>query len=105
MTKLDEKVSLVDLIYRYKGKTPDEKLNNYDNTLNFIDKTEIGENKLAEAKGDQIKFKLNLGKIKKRKNKSKEQKNALCKIELLYKARNEAIKLYDDYSLMAWEKK
>ena len=45
---------------------------------------------INEAKNDQIKFTLNLGKIKKGNNKkrSKEQKNALYNIEMLYKARN-----------------
>ena len=35
--------------------------------------------------------------------KSKEQKNSLYNIETLYKARNEAIKFYDDYSLIMSE--
>ena len=43
--------------------------------------------------------------ITKKKKKSKEQKNALCNIKMLYKARNEDIKFYDDHSLMAsWVK-
>ena len=50
-------------------------------------------------KNNQQKFKSFLGKIKKG-NKSKEQKNTLYKIEMLYKARNEATKFYDDYSSM-----
>ena len=33
------------------------------------------------------------------------QKNTLYNIEMLYKARNEAIKFYDDYSLMMSEAK
>ena len=33
------------------------------------------------------------------------QKNALYNIEMLYKARNEAIKFYDDYSSMIFETK
>ena len=37
--------------------------------------------------------------------KSKEQKNALYSIEMLYKARNEAIKFYDDYSSIMSEAK
>ena len=65
--------------------------------------------RLAEAKSDQIKFISNLGEIKKvHKNRSKEQKkekNALYDIEMLDKARHEAIKFYDDYSLMASEAK
>ena len=52
-------------------------------------------------------FKSNLGKIKKGNNRkrSKEQKNALYNIEILYKARGEAIKFYEDYSLIASEVK
>ena len=50
ITKLDEKVNLDDLIYRYKGKTPDENFDTYDNALNLIDKIENGKIKLAKAK-------------------------------------------------------
>ena len=57
ITKLEEKVNHDDLMYRCKGKTPDENFNTYDNTLNLIDKIKNGEMKLAEAKNDQIKFK------------------------------------------------
>ena len=48
-----------------------------------------------------------MGKIEKGNNKkgSKEEENALCNIEMLYKARNEAIKFFDDYSLMTSEAK
>ena len=62
-----------------------------------------GEIKLSNAKNDQITFKSRLGEIRKGKNekRSKEQKKALYNIEMLYKARKEAIKFYDDYSLMA----
>ena len=43
-----------------------------------------------------MKFKSHLGEIKKGSKKSKEQKNTLYNIEMFYKARNEAIKFYDD---------
>ena len=43
ITKLDKKFNRNDLIYRYKGKTPDEKFDKYDNDLNFIDKITNGE--------------------------------------------------------------
>ena len=76
ITKLDEKVNH-DLICRYKGKTSDENFT-YDNALILIDKIKNGKIKLADVKNDQIKFKSNLGKIKKGKNKSKEQENTLC---------------------------
>ena len=35
----------------------------------------------------------------------KRAKNTFCNTEMLYKARNEAIKFYDDYSLMMSEAK
>ena len=91
------------LIYRYKGKTLDKKFDKYDNAVNLINKIKNGEIKLADAKNDQIKFKSNLGEIKKgnNKKKSKEQKNASYNTKMLYKTKNEAIKFYDDYSLMA----
>ena len=60
--------------------------------------------RLANVKNNQEKFKSYLGEIKKGK-KSKEPKNTFYNIETLYKARNEAIKFYDDYSLMMSEAK
>ena len=54
----------------------------------------------VDVKNNQVKFKSYLREIKKgnKKHKSKEQKNTLYNVEMLYKARNEAIKFYDDYS-------
>ena len=43
ITNLDEKINLDDLIYRYKGKTPDENFDAYDNALNLISKIKNGE--------------------------------------------------------------
>ena len=54
---------------------------------------------LITLKNNQYRFKSLLGEIKSGSNKSKEQKNTLYNIEMLYKARNEAIKFYDDYPL------
>ena len=50
---------------------------------------------------------MNLGEIKTGNNKkrSKEQKNALYNFDMLYKARSEAIKVYDGYSLMVSQAK
>ena len=58
---------------------------------------------LSDVRYNQEKFKSYLGEIKKgnNKHKSKEQNNALYNIEMLYKARNQAIKFYDDYSSMS----
>ena len=62
---------------------------------------------LFDVKNSQEKFKSYLGETKKwnKKHKWKVQKNALYNIEMLYKARNEAIKFYDDYSSMIFETK
>ena len=35
ITELDKKVNLDDLVYRYKGRSPDEKFDKYDNALNL----------------------------------------------------------------------
>ena len=95
------------LVYRYKGKTSDEKLDKYDNALDLIDKIQIGEIKLSDVKNDEIKFKSYLSKIKKGNNKkrSKEQKDTLYNIEILYKEKNKAIKFFDYYSLTVSEAK
>ena len=50
ITELDEKVNFNDLVYRYKGKSPDEKFDKYDNALDLIDKIQNGEIKLTDAK-------------------------------------------------------
>ena len=57
---------------------------------------------LADEKNNHEKFKSYLGETKKGNNrkKSREQRNASHNIETLYKARNKAIKFYDDYSLI-----
>ena len=107
LTNLDKKVNLDDLIYRYKGNTADLKFDKFDNALNIINKIQNGEMSLADVKNNQEKFKSYLGEIKKgnKKHRSKVQKNTLYNIEMLYKARNEAIKFYDDYSSMMSEAK
>ena len=90
-----------------KVRSPDEKFDKYNNALDLIDKIKNGKIKLAEAKNDQIRFKSSLNEIKRgnNKHKSKEQKNTLYNINMLQKARNEAIKLFDDYSSMVSEAK
>ena len=105
---LDKKVNSDNLIYRYKGNTADAKFDKFDNALHIISKIRNGEISLADVKNNQAKFKSNLREIKKGNNikRPKEQKkNALYNIEMLYKARNEAIKFYDDYFSMVSEAK
>ena len=75
-----------------KAKALIKKFDKYDNALELINKIQKGEIKLSDVKNDRTIFKSHLGKIKKGNNKkrSKQQNNALYKIETLYKARNEA---------------
>ena len=71
ITKLDKKVNLNDLVYRYKGKSPVEEFDKYNNALDLINKIRNGEIKLAEAKNDQTIFKSHFGEIKKENNKKR----------------------------------
>ena len=101
MLDLDEKVNSDDIICRYKGKTADEKFHKFDNALSIINKIKNGEVSLADVKNNHEKIKSNLSKVKRaHRGRTKEQKNILYNIEMLYKARNEATKFYDDYSSM-----
>ena len=99
ITKLEETVNPDSLIYRNKRRTPDLKLDEFDNCLNILDKTRNGKIKLADVKYDQIKFKSDLCKMK------KGNKNNNIETTMLCKQRNIVIKFYDDCSLMASEAK
>ena len=107
ITDLDKKVNSNDLIYRYKGNTAHAKCGKFNNALNIIIKIQNGKISIADVKNNRERFKTYLREIKKgnKKHRSKEQKNTLYNIEMLYKARNEAIKFYDDYSLIMSEAK
>ena len=86
--------------------TADAKFDKFGNALIIIGKIWNGKISPANVKNNQIKFKSNLGEIKKaHTTRTKAQKNFLHNIDMLYKARNEAIKLYDDYSSMMSEAK
>ena len=87
ITDLDKRVNRDDLIYRYKGKAADTKFDEFDNTLGIINKIRDGKKDLAQVKNNQQDFKLYLGEIKKGAKKSKEQKNTIYNIEMLYKER------------------
>ena len=103
---LIEKVNSDDLMYRYKSNIVDVKFDEFDHAFDIIDKIRDGKIDLSDVKNNQEKFKSYLGEIKKgnKKHRSKVQKNTLHNIEMLYKARNKAIKFYD-YSSMMFEAK
>ena len=107
ITKLDKKVNPDDLKYRYKGSNADAKFNEFDNDFSLFDKIRESKISVADAKNDQAEFKSNLDELKKgnRKHRSKNQKNTLYNIEMLYKARTKVIELFDNYFLMVSEAK
>ena len=79
ITKLNKKVNPNDLTYKYKGATDDAKFNEFDNAFNLLNRIKNGKISLADAKNDQIKFKLDLSEIKKRNNKNRsEEQKTLC---------------------------
>ena len=96
ITDLDKKVGSDNLIYKYKGRTVNAKFDKFDDALKIIDKIQNGyvKNKSNQFKSNQInRFKSNLSEVKKaHKNRTKEQKNTPYNIEMIYKARNKAIK-------------
>ena len=65
ITELDKKVNRDALVYRYKGKSPGEKFDKYDDALDLFNKIINGDIKLADVKNDQEIFKSHVGKIRK----------------------------------------
>ena len=63
ITELDKKVNRDNLRYKYKGKTSNEKFDEYDNALDLIDKIKNGKISPTNAKNDQEKFISSLGEI------------------------------------------
>ena len=63
-----------DLVYKYKGKSPDEKFDKYDNALDLINKIRNGSIKLSYPKNDQTNFKSYPGEIKKGSKNQKSKK-------------------------------
>ena len=106
ITDLDEKVNNDDLIYKYKGKFADTKFDEFDSALGINNKIRDGNEDLAGVRKNQQRSKYCLDETKEffDAKKSKEQRK-IYNTEMLYKARNEAIKFYDDYSLMMSEAK
>ena len=65
ITELDKNVNPDNLIYRYKGKTPDVKFNKLDNAIDLTDNIKEGKKTIVDVKNDQIKFKSDLSELRK----------------------------------------
>ena len=50
ITELDKKVNLDYLVYRYKGRSPDENFDKYDNAIDLFNKIQDGDIELTNAK-------------------------------------------------------
>ena len=76
------------------------KFNEFANAFGLLDKIRDGKISLTDARNDQAEFKSNVSEIKKgdKKHRSKEQKNTLHNIEMLYKTRNSVVEFFDNYS-------
>ena len=79
ITELDNKVDTGNLVYRYKGKTSNEKFDKCDNAIDLINKLKDGAMTIPAAKINQVKFKSNLGEIKKGNNNNNNNKNQKSK--------------------------
>ena len=75
--------------------------------LVILAKTRDGKISVVDPKSYRTEFKSNLSKMKKenKKHRSKQQKNTLYNIEMLYKARNSVIEFFDEYFSMVSEVK
>ena len=72
--------------------------------LTFLNEIKKGETSLEEAKTEQQNYLEYLNVIRKR-NKNAEQRKTLANINMLYNARNDAIKFIEDYGSMILEAK
>ena len=84
------------LVFKYKGKTPDENFSKFDNALVLKGKIRNGEISLNDAIDEQTKFKSDMREIKRvqKMHFSKENKESRTNIENLYNARKAAINFY-----------
>ena len=91
------------LTYYFKDNTARKKCDDFNNGIELSRKIQSGEIKLEEAKKLQNEFKSNLNEILRAKYKSGEQKMALESIKLLYESRQDAVKLFNDYSSVVFD--
>ena len=67
MANLDKRFDSKNLIYRYKGNTPDVEFNRFDNAINIVNKIRDVQKELTNVKKNQEKFKPLLNEIKRTK--------------------------------------
>ena len=64
INNLEKSVDIDQLVFKYKGNTPEEDFSKFDNALDLINEIRDGEISLNEAKSEQAKLNSSMGKIK-----------------------------------------
>ena len=102
--ELDNKIDYNNLKY-VVGRSRDEyRFNKIEDPITFLNKIKNGEISLKEAKNQQQNYYSYLNTIR-RGNKNASQKRTIVNINILFNARDNAIKFIEDYSSMILEAK
>ena len=64
INNLEKSVDIDQLVFKYKGNTPEEDFSKFDNALDLINEIRDGEISLNEAKSEQAKLNSSMGKKK-----------------------------------------
>ena len=75
INNLDKMVDIDELVFKYKGNTPDEDFSKFDDALDLINEIRDAEIILNEAKDDQTKLRSDMGEIKMVRKKYLSKKN------------------------------
>ena len=104
LEELNKKIDYNNLKYVTANNRSSYTFSEVEDPITFLNEVKKGETSLEEAKITQENFLEYLSVIRKG-NKNAEQKKTLANINMLYNARNEAIKFIEDYGLMILEAK
>ena len=104
LEELNNKIDYNNLKYVTANNRSSYTFSEVEDPITFLNEIKKGETSLEEAKITQENFLEYLSVIRKG-NKNAEQKKTLANINMLYNARNEAIKFIEDYGLMILEAK
>ena len=102
--ELNNKIDYDHLKYVVESSGDEYRFNKIKDPINFLDDIKKGKISLKEAKDQQQNYYKYLNTIRKR-NKSANQKRTLANINILFNARDNAIKFIEDYSSMILEAK
>ena len=102
--EMNKKVNYNDLKYEVISSGEEFELDNTEDPFAFLNDIKKGKILLQKAKNIQKEYKKYLNKIR-RGNKTQEQREALANMDILFNARDEAIRFIEDYGSMILEAK